>query len=162
VSAECDRIADQFYRGVEGDAWHGPPVRALLADVTADAAAARPIADAHSIWELVLHMTSWADIARRRLAGEVVEVTPAEDWPPVGATTAAAWSDAVAAVERSHGELRRAVLALGDGHLDDRTPGKPHTLYVLVHGVLQHTLYHAGQVAILKRAVARPAGAAPR
>jgi uncharacterized damage-inducible protein DinB len=155
MSTECDRIADQLYRGVEGDAWHGPPVRALLADVTAETAAARPIAGAHSIWELVLHMTAWADIARRRVAGEVVEPTDVEDWPPVGPVSAAAWSEAVAAVERSHGELRRAALALGESHLEDRTPGKPHTLYVLLHGLLQHTLYHAGQIAILKRAGAK-------
>ncbi len=158
VSTECDRIADQLYRGVEGDAWHGPPVRALLADVTAEVAAARPIAGSHSIWELVLHMTAWSDIARRRLAGEVVEVTPAEDWPAVGVVSAGAWGDAVAAVERSHGELRRAALALGDAHLDDRTPGKPHTLYVLLHGIVQHTLYHAGQIALLKRAVGGGSG----
>ena len=154
MSNECDRIADQFYRGVEGDAWHGPPVRALLADVTAETAAARPIPSAHTIWELVLHMTAWAEIARRRVAGEVVEPTPAEDWPTPPQPSATAWNEAVAALERAHGELRRAALALGESHLEDRTPGKPHTLYVLLHGLLQHTLYHAGQIAILKRAAA--------
>lgn len=152
MTTECDRVADQLFRIVEGDAWHAPPVRALLADVTADVAAAHPVAGAHSIWELVLHMTVWADIGRRRVAGEIVDPTPAEDWPPVAATGAAEWGEATAALERAHAELRRAVLALGDGHLEDRTPGKPHTLYVLLHGVIQHTAYHAGQVAILKRA----------
>jgi hypothetical protein len=155
VSNECDRIADQFYRGVEGDAWHGPPVRALLADVTAETASARPIPSAHTIWELVLHMTVWADIGRRRVAGEVVEPTPEEDWPAAPAASAAGWNEAVASLERSHGELRRAALALGESHLEDRTPGKPDNLYVLLHGVLQHTLYHAGQIAILKRAAAK-------
>ena len=153
VTTECDRVADQLFRIVEGDAWHGPPVRALLADVTPEVAAARPIAGAHSIWELVLHMTLWADIGRRRVAGEIVEPTSTEDWPPVGPTGAAEWSAATAALERAHAELRRAALALGDGHLEDRTPGKPYTLYVLLHGIVQHAAYHAGQVAILKRAV---------
>ena len=113
------------------------------------------IPGSHTIWELVLHMTAWADIGRRRVAGEVVEPTPAEDWPPPATVSAAAWNETVAALERSHGELRRAALALGESHLEDRTPGKPDNLYVLLHGVLQHTLYHAGQIAILKRAVAK-------
>ena len=99
-------------------------------------------------------MTAWALIARRRLSGEIVEVTSVEDWPPVEATTPAAWALATQALERSHADLRRAVLALGDGHLDDRTPGKPHSLYVLLHGIVQHTGYHAGQVAVIKRAAA--------
>jgi uncharacterized damage-inducible protein DinB len=152
MPTECDRIADQLFRMVEGDAWHGPSVRALIADVTATTAASHPITGAHSIWELVHHMTAWAVIARRRLGGEIVDPTPAEDWPPVDTTTAAAWATATQALERSHADLRRAVLALGDGHLEDRTPGKPHSLYVLLHGVVQHTAYHAGQVAVLRRA----------
>jgi uncharacterized damage-inducible protein DinB len=154
MPTECDRIADQLFRMIEGDAWHGPPVSALLADVPADVAASHPIPGAHSIWELVHHMAAWAAIARRRLGGEIVQVTPVEDWPPVEVTTPAAWTVATQALERSHADLRRAVLALGDGHLEDRTPGKPHSLYVLLHGIVQHTGYHAGQVAVIKRAAA--------
>lgn len=154
MPTECDRIADQLFRMVEGDAWHGPSVRALIADVSPDTAASHPIAGAHSIWELVHHMTAWAVIARRRLGGEIVDPSPAEDWPVVENTTPAAWATATQALERSHADLRRAVLALGDSHLEDRTPGKPHSLYVLLHGVVQHTGYHAGQVAVLKRAAA--------
>lgn len=152
MPTECDRIADQLFRMVEGDAWHGPPVNALLADVTPDVAASHPIAGAHSIWELVHHMTAWAVIARRRINGEIVQPTTVEDWPPVDATTPTAWTAATQSLERSHGDLRRTVLALGDGHLEDRTPGKPYSLYVLLHGVVQHSAYHAGQVAVLKRA----------
>jgi uncharacterized damage-inducible protein DinB len=151
MPTECDRIADQLFRMVEGDAWHGPSVRALVADVPADVAATHSIAGAHSIWELVHHMTAWAVIARRRLGGEIVDPTPAEDWPAVDIVSPAAWATATQALERSHADLRRAVLALGDSHLEDRTPGKPHSLYVLLHGVVQHTAYHAGQVAVLKR-----------
>jgi len=153
MPTECDRIADQLFRIVEGDAWHGPPVGALVADVTAAMAASHPIPGAHSIWELVHHMTAWAVIARRRLGGEICEVTRIEDWPPVDAPTPETWSAAVQSLDRTHADLRRAVLALGDGHLDDRTAGKPYTLYVLLHGLIQHTAYHAGQIAVIKRAV---------
>jgi hypothetical protein len=153
MATECDRIADQLFRMVEGDAWHGPPVGALVADVPATVAASHPVPGAHSIWELVLHMTVWASIARRRLGGEICDVTPIEDWPPVDVTTSDAWLSAVQSLDRAHADLRRAVLALGDGHLDDRTPGKPYPLYVLLHGVVQHTAYHAGQIAMIKRTV---------
>jgi uncharacterized damage-inducible protein DinB len=153
---ECDRIADQLFRMVEGDAWHGPPVRALIADVTPELAAARPIPQAHSIWELVLHMSAWAQVARRRLTGEIVELSPAEDWPAVTIATAEAWAETAGALERTHADLRRSVLALGDGHLDDRTPGRPYSLYVLLHGLVQHSAYHAGQIAVIKRAASGP------
>ena len=135
--------------------WHGPALLEILNGMSPEDAAARPVQAGHTIWELVIHMTVWAEIGRRRVAGEVVEPTDAEDWPTPPAPTAAGWNEAVAALERSHGELRRAALALGESHLEDRTPGKPDNLYVLLHGVLQHTLYHAGQIAILKRAAAK-------
>jgi hypothetical protein len=152
MQTECDRINDQLYRAIHGDAWHGPPVRALLSDVSADAAAAHPIPNAHSIWELVNHMTVWADVARRRVGGEVVEPTPEEDWPAVGAVSAEAWAQAVARLEKAYGDLRRVTLGVGDGHLDDRTPPKPDSIYVLLHGLVQHAAYHGGQLAVLKRA----------
>src|SRR5271166_1117847 len=119
MQTECDRINDELYWAVHGYAWHGPPLRALLADVPADLAAAHPIRGAHSIWELVIHMTVWADIARRRIEGEVVEPTPAEDWPPVAAVSQAAWADAVVKLDNAYADLRRVALTVGDGHLDD-------------------------------------------
>jgi len=73
---ETERIADQLKRAFHGEAWSGPSVREVLQGVTADIAAKRPIADAHSIWELVHHITAWVDIVRRRVAGEAVTVTP--------------------------------------------------------------------------------------
>jgi uncharacterized damage-inducible protein DinB len=152
MSTECDRINDELYRAVHGDAWHGPPLRALLADVPVEMAIAHPIPGAHSIWELVIHMTVWADIARRRIEGEVVEPTPEEDWPPVGTVSPAAWAEAVVKLDKAYADLRRVALSVGDGHLDDRAPAKPDSLYVLLHGVAQHAAYHGGQVVLLKRA----------
>jgi hypothetical protein len=152
MQTECDRISDQLYRSIHGDAWHGPPVRALLSDVTAEMAAAHPIPSAHSIWELVNHLTVWADVARRRVAGEVVEPTAEEDCPAVEAVSEDAWAGAVANLDKAYGDLRRVVLNIGDGHLDDRTPPKPDSIYVLLHGISQHAAYHGGQVAVLKRA----------
>ena len=55
---EAIRLADQIRRAFEGSAWHGDSLLELLADVTAKTAAARPIKDAHSIWELLLHIAA--------------------------------------------------------------------------------------------------------
>jgi hypothetical protein len=52
---DIQRIEDQLRRSFAGNAWQGPAVRQLLADVTAEKAAARPLSNAHSIWEIVLH-----------------------------------------------------------------------------------------------------------
>ena len=151
-SREITRLLDQFDRAYAGDAWHGTPVRALLGDVDARQAAARPIPGAHTIWELVSHITWWLEAAARRLDGEAIEPTHDEDWPPTPDPMPGAWTAARAALQTSHDRLKAAIQRLADNDLDGPVPGKPYTKYVLLHGVLQHTLYHAGQIGLLKRA----------
>ncbi|MFQ5696228.1 MAG: DinB family protein [Terriglobia bacterium] len=153
--SEVERIADQLRRAYEGPAWHGPALREILAGVTAEQAARRPISGAHTIWELVLHIAAWESIARRRLSGEVITDVPDEqDWPPVRDTSEAAWKKALDDLERGHQQLRQAVAALTDARLGQKAPGKQQdwSIYATVHGVVQHNLYHAGQIALLKKA----------
>ena len=151
--SEIQRIEDQLRRAFEGNAWHGPAVRELLADVTAAKAAGRPIPSAHSIWEIALHMATWERVVRRRLQGETVVNLPAEqDWPPVRDSSEAAWHQAVRDLEQANHDLRAAIAQLTEARLADMAPGKDHSVYVMLHGIIQHDLYHAGQIAVLKKA----------
>jgi len=152
--AEPARIADQLRRAFDGDAWHGPALLELLAGVDAAAAAATPLADAHSIWELVLHVAAWDEAALVRLSGKKCQPKGAENFPPVANSTPAAWRKAVAEMTRTHRALVKTVAALPDSRVRDRVPGKPYDFYHMLHGVAQHELYHAGQIAILKKAKA--------
>jgi len=149
---EAGRIADQLFRAFEGDAWHGPALLELLRDVDAATAAARPLPDVHSIWELALHIAAWDGAAMRRLAGETVQLTGVDNFPIVPKPTEAAWRKAVAQVKRTHDTLIKTVAALPESRLHERVPGKKYDFYHLLHGVAQHELYHAGQIAILKKA----------
>ena len=149
---EIDRIQDQLQRAFQGDAWHGASLMELLADVDAKRAAAKPLARAHSIWEITLHIAAWEDVARRRTLGEAVELTDEQDWPPVRDTSEAAWGAALARLRNGHEELRRTLAGLDDAKLIDGVPGRDYTVYVLLHGVIQHDLYHAGQIALLMKA----------
>ncbi len=146
------RIADQLRRAFYGSAWHGPGLLEVLADVDAATASAKPMPNVHSIWELVLHIAVWDDAGSRRLRGEKWQPTGLANFPPMPAPTAAAWRKAVAATKRTHDGLVRTVAALPDSRLRDRVPGKRYDFYHMLHGIAQHELYHAGQIAILKKA----------
>jgi uncharacterized damage-inducible protein DinB len=151
-SPEAARIADQLRRAFEGDAWHGPSMLELLKDVDAVSAAARPVANVHSIWELVLHVAVWDDAALQRLAGEQTQPTGVANFPVVPKPTQAAWGKAVAHAKRTHDRLIKTVAALPESRLRDRVPGKEYDFYFMLYGIAQHELYHAGQIAILKKA----------
>ncbi len=150
---EAQRIADQLRRAYEGEAWHGPSIGELLSGVTGEQAARRPIPQAHSIWEIVLHVAQWEGFVRRRLKGDLVKDLPPEvDWPPVKDTSEAAWQLALGNLARGNQELRNAIEVLSDERLREIVQGQRYSFYGLLHGVVQHDLYHAGQIALLKKA----------
>jgi uncharacterized damage-inducible protein DinB len=155
--SEVGRIWDLLQRAHEGDAWHGPSLRELLADVNAERAAARPLPGAHTIWELVDHIASWEDVVRRRLEGEHIEEIPTPaSFPTPASLDAAAWRESVQRLESGHRRLRQTISALGDQALSATAPGRDYPTYVMLYGVLQHDLYHAGQIALLKKAQGLP------
>jgi uncharacterized damage-inducible protein DinB len=151
--SETFLLADQLRRAFDGDAWHGPALMELLEDMDAATAAAKPITNAHSIWELVQHIEVWDRAAIVRLQGKQTQPEGDLNFPPVAVQTKEAWHAAVTAVERTHDELVKVVEELPEPRLFDTVPGKPYDFYHNLHGVVQHELYHAGQIALLKKAV---------
>jgi uncharacterized damage-inducible protein DinB len=149
--SEPGLIAEQLRRAFYGDAWHGPALLELLEDVDAAKAAAKLLPDVHSIWELVLHIAVWDAAACRRLNGEKFQPEGLENFPLLPKPTETAWRKTVAQVKRSHDLLMKMVAALPEARLRERVPGKKYDFYFMLHGVAQHELYHAGQIAILKK-----------
>ena len=152
---EIERILDQVKRAFEGEAWHGPSVREALLGVTAEQAQARPLANAHSIWELVHHIAVWENAGRRRLEGDraAIDISSPEDWPPPGDTSEAAWEQAKAALDRNHKALRETVARVSESRLQEPILEGMSSTYATLHGVIQHDIYHAGQIAMLKKAL---------
>ena len=152
---EVERILDQLKRAYEANAWHGPAVKEVLAGVTAAQAHARPLANAHTIWELVQHIAVWENVGVRRLSGDraQIAISSPEDWPPADDASAAAWEQAKAALDRGHQALVQAISQVTEARLDEPIFEGMSTVYVTLHGIIQHDLYHAGQIALLKKAV---------
>jgi uncharacterized damage-inducible protein DinB len=153
LESEAALIADQLRRAFEGEAWHGPALLELLEDVDAATAVAKPLPGVHSIWELLVHIAVWDDAACRRIAGEKWQPTGTANFPLAPErVTSAAWRKTVADAKRTHDRLVKKVAALSESRLRDRVPGKRYDFCHMLHGVAQHELYHAGQIAILKKA----------
>jgi uncharacterized damage-inducible protein DinB len=150
---EVEHLADQLKRAFEGEAWHGPSVKEVLMNVTSEMAAAKPIKHAHNIWELVLHITAWHDAVRKRLAGLSVNLSDEEDWPSVDNISENAWAAAVENLGKSTNNLLKVLSAFDPSKLYDNTSGLNYTNYFLINGLIQHDVYHAGQIALLKKAL---------
>jgi hypothetical protein len=140
----------------KGPAWHGASLSENLQDVTAQMAAAHPIAGAHSIWEIVAHISAWEAEVARVLGGKPhITMQGEEDWPPVTDTSEEAWKAALAHLDASHQGLRAAIRTMAEEDLDKPVPGRDFSFYVLLHGVAHHSLYHSGQIGLLKKCTLR-------
>ena len=152
--SETACLADQIRRAFDGEAWHGDSVMEILADVNAKTAAAKPVPNAHSIWELLLHIAAWDGAAIRRAQGHAVQLSDTENFPSVKDTRDTAWPSDIETVKRKHDELVQTVASFPDSRLEEQVPGKKesyYNFYYLFSGIVQHELYHAGQIALLKK-----------
>lgn len=153
--AEAARLEQQLTACFEGPAWHGPAVLEVLDGVTAEQAAAHAIAGAHSIWELVLHLSGTYRLVLRRLDGDPRQLSPDEDWPALPEPIEAEWQASVTTLRTLNARLRervrdRAATLDADAPL---IPEPAYTAFTQIVGMTQHDLYHAGQMALLRRAM---------
>ena len=148
---ETRKLADQLRRAFYAEAWHGPSVMEVLKGVTADMAATRPVPGAHTIWEIVLHTAAWERIVTDRLEGRYEEPSDDQDWPTVSDSGEEAWVSALKFLKDTHERLEEVVSKMDDALLNQAIPDWEFTRYFLLQGVIQHDLYHAGQIALLKK-----------
>jgi heme-degrading monooxygenase HmoA/uncharacterized damage-inducible protein DinB len=148
---QATELARELETLAEGDNWHGPTLHELLDGVSAEAAAARPIAAAHTIWELVLHVTAWTDVFRRRLEGTAIEEPEAGDFPAAPQATSHAWAEVTQALFAAHGALTAHVSRLSEAELAAPIPGRPFDRHFQVRAAIRHTVYHSAQIGLLRK-----------
>lgn len=148
VTGQEARILREGYG--EG-AWHGPDLKAALADVAPDLAFWRPAPGRHNIAEIALHHAYCARSVRSKLTGLQAEpfVLEGDDWFEISDKSGLTWLEILRIVEREQARLA--------GALADRSRRGTHgeltdaERFDLVLGITCHAVYHAGQVQLIKR-----------
>ena len=155
---ERDRLVNQFEREIGGQPWHGASLANILENVTAEQAARKLSGDVHSIWEILLHMTGWKREVTNRARGQRAGEPAAGDWPAIGEPSEARWAEAQADHLRAQRDLLDLVRSLSDAQLDAKVTGDTEafigagiSVKATIYGLLQHDVYHAGQIALLKK-----------
>jgi uncharacterized damage-inducible protein DinB len=157
--ADTDRLANELQRVYSGDAWYGPSVRKALDGVDTQMATARPLAGGHTIAELVLHMTAWTREVTRRLEIGIAQDPADGDWPTRVPQNNTEWQGMLSALDAANAGLVAAVRSHDPARLsekigDQRNPatGSGVSRYVNIRGLIEHHIYHAGQISLLKKA----------
>lgn len=154
-------IVDQLRRLHDGDAWHGPSITEALEGVTARQATMRPVAGGHTIYELTGHLAAWTGEVLQRLQGRPPQLPDEGDFPePVAEISEDEWQAVKTRLAERHTSLAEALTHFDKSRLSDHVgptrdaaTGTGVTFYAMVHGLIQHDAYHAGQIMILRKAL---------
>jgi len=149
---EIDRLVDQMEQAHVGDPWTSAPLVPLLDGLTAEQASAKPIPDAHSIWEIVLHLIVTQEYIVELVRDISRPFEPGDEWPSVEERTEDAWRFTVERFRAGEAETREVVAAeVSDERLDAPFREGGTAAYNNLHGYIQHAFYHGGQISVLKR-----------
>lgn len=152
--SEIETIVELLQNSYNGSPWHGPSLVGNLDGITAEQAARKAIPNAHSVWEIVQHVTAWINEVIKTLDGEQYEVlTPEQDWPAIASGDDAAWESALSILDSSHEALCGAAGEMQDDKLWEKVEGQDFDYYWMLLGVVQHSVYHAGQVGLLRKSI---------
>lgn len=131
------------------------PFTEAVAGLGATQAAWVPAPGMNSIWTLVNHIRIEAEVVARRLRGLAVDYEALGDkdgWPPAGAPDdEPGWQAACGRAVAAHADLASLVAGLTDEQLARPIQPTGSTGWYYVHAVIAHTLYHTGQIVLLRR-----------
>lgn len=148
MERELKHLIKMLQHTFEKNAWHGPALKEVLENVSATDAQ-KKLPDSHSIIELVAHITAWRVFVVKKLQGNTeYKVTDEMNFP-----APTDWVKVVEELDASQERLMEALKAFDSSKLFESVPhgSYNYNFYTLLHGIIHHDLYHAGQIALLKK-----------
>lgn len=147
--SEIKIIADQLAETWQGDPWYGKPVQQLLSGISGSEAYTQP-GGQHSVAQLVWHMVNWRQFVLSRIHPEAspeLEYFEENDWRQASATSEFTLEAGLKQLEQAQKDLLEAFAQLDDSILDRQVEGRNYNFRKLFYGIIQHDIYHLGQVA---------------
>jgi uncharacterized damage-inducible protein DinB len=145
------RILKHYDAVLSGEPWHGDAIWQVLDGIPAKTAAARPLDGSHTIWEIVMHMSFWEGVATQRLEGQRAGLVDELNFPAMPAATEENWKRTLDQFRASNQRFRESLSKLDPARLDELTAAGKRSYYGEAHGVIEHSVYHAGQIALLRK-----------
>jgi uncharacterized damage-inducible protein DinB len=107
----------------------------------------------NSIAILVQHIINWRIFVVEKLEGNElfeIELNSEKDWTKISVENEAEWNELLEKLASSQSQIIKILSdKTNDNFLDDITLGEKYSLEYLIEGIIQHDIYHSGQIGIL-------------
>jgi hypothetical protein len=154
MNTKTSELIFRLQDSLKGDPWYGDSVLSKLREIDYKTADISPLPNINSIAKILQHLINWHLFTVRKIKGDktfVIEQNDHNDWTPVSIKTEGDWQDLIGDFRNSAKELIRELEGMDDSFLKEVIPGKPYTFGYLLNGLVQHNIYHLGQIALLKK-----------
>jgi len=156
MNSEVMFLAEQLKDAFEGDPWFGKNAKALLSEVAEEIAFEKPNGQ-HSILELVWHMITWREFTISRFkkdATKDLHYFESNDWRELDHSNKSLWRQGLQRLYQTESELLEIMQAQKDELLDQNVEERNYSFRKLLNGIVQHDIYHLGQIAYIKKLLA--------
>lgn len=154
----AEKLSSDLEKVLNGDPWYGTSVYSILSQVGFEAAFEKLPGSAHSIAEIVLHILAWTEEVMDRLNGSSAQLPSSGDWPETGTPSEEKWHNYVNDLKLANVNLLRVIQDFPEEQWSEpmieersRELGTGLSFEELVTGLIQHDIYHSGQIALLLR-----------
>jgi uncharacterized damage-inducible protein DinB len=150
---EIDYIISTLHSVLDGEPWYGRSVMNLLQEIDAAVVYKKPNENSHSLIELLYHMNTWAEFTLKRLEKvEEKDVARFEklDWREIDPNEHT-WEKGLAQFKVTHDLIIELLGTKDDEFLSVEVDYRDYNFRFLLHGIIQHDIYHIGQIAYLKK-----------
>lgn len=143
---QIQQIADAYRAVTVKGAWYGPTLAELIAKTSPEDAVTPPVPGAHSISSLLQHLLLWNERVCQTCEGTPMPRWEAEkEW----AEPSIPWKELVARWNQSRDGLEERMRNFPMEDLGKPVPGRTYPYQTLLPGIVQHTIYHSGQMAMI-------------
>jgi uncharacterized damage-inducible protein DinB len=135
----------------DGDPWYAEPVKSILEKVDPEIIFKKENKNAHSIAEIVAHMIGWREFTLSRMINDDFKLEQEEsfDWERIDKNEKTVWQSLQNALEKNQQEILKVLGQKNDDFLESPVNERTYKMEYLIEGIIQHDIYHAGQVSLL-------------
>ncbi len=150
VGTLIDKLNDSFL----GEPWYGISLMEKLEQIDYSIANSVPGESTNSIARLVHHIINWRIFAIEKLQGNTkfnIELNGPGDWTDITIDSEKEWIELKEKLVQTQDKLIELLNGKSDDFLSRQVPGHTYDFRFLIEGIIQHDIYHLGQIGIVAK-----------
>ena len=151
MNKEIQAIINSLQQVLNGQPWYGEAVLPMLKKIHPTVVYINP-KNSHAAIEILYHMINWAQFTLNRLQRKLEEDlidSEESDWRTIYPKEHT-WKSGLAEFESLHQQIIAILKKKDDSLLEEKVDFRAYNFRFLLNGLIQHNIYHLGQIAFLK------------